>query len=145
MLAHGTRALLSIAVVSILCITTASESYAMMGIKPVSQKLAKALGIEVRTKANGPGQIWVTLEFKPEGEFKQFDYVSLEIGEGKELLLGYAPLQAQRTKSGKVVCTFLANRTYLEKVTLRIVAGPPLNKTGYDLQLNKFLDLKKTP
>ncbi|QDV51850.1 hypothetical protein [Gimesia fumaroli] len=145
MRSHRRSTLLSFAVMSLLCITATSTGYAIMGIKPVSQKLAKELGIEVRAKANGAEQVWVTLEFKPAGEIKQFDHVSLEIGDGKEFLVGYAPLQARRTKSGTVVCGFLANRAYLEKVTLRIVVGPPLNKTGYDLQLKKFLDLKKSP
>lgn len=145
MLSKKMKMLFSIVVVTFSFVMTTNVSFAIMGIEQVSKERAKALGVEVRAKASGPKHIWVELEFKPKGELKKFNHVSMEIREGKELLVGYAPIQTKRTNSGTIVFSFMANRAYLEKITLRVVEGDPLNMNGHDLQLKEFVDLKKLP
>jgi len=110
-----------------------------MEIVEVSKERAKELGMEVRFTANGPNEIWVELEFKPEGTLKDFKHVSLEIRDRGKFLLGYAPLGEKRPKSGSVVVGFLVNRSYLDKVTLSVVTGFPMNMTGYELCLKEFI------
>jgi hypothetical protein len=96
----------------------------------------------IRTKANGPNDIWVELEFKPEGKFKDFSHVSLEIREGRKLLVGYAALREKRSSSGSVVVNFIANRVFLEKITLTVaVADVPLGGSGYELRVKDFVEL----
>jgi len=115
-----------------------------MTIEQVSKERAKELGMEIRTKANGPNDIWVELAFKPEGKFKDFSHVSLEIREGKKLLVGYAALREKRSSSGSVVVTFVANRAFLDKITLRVVvADVPLGGSGYELRVKDFVELVK--
>jgi len=94
-------------------------------------------------KGNGPNEAWVELEFKAEGELKDFRHVSLEVREGEKLLVGYAPLRERASSSGRVLVGFMANRAYLDKVTLRVVTGHPMNTTGHDLRVKDFVELGK--
>ena len=120
-----------------------SRCFAMMSISHVSKEQAKELGLELRLKASGPDAAWVELEFKAEGQFKSFSHVSLEIGEGGKLLVGYAPLREKRSSSGNVVVGFMANRAFLEKVTLRVVVGVPMDMVGYDLRVRELVEIDK--
>lgn len=117
---------------------------AEMGIENVSKERAKELGIEIRLKGNGPREAWVQMEFKAEGELKDYRHVSLEIREGDKLLVGYAPLREHPSQSNRVHVGFMANRDFLEKVTLRVVTGRPMDYTGHDLRVRDFVDLKKS-
>ena len=137
------RTTINISAFALVFIVTPSLSFAMMSIGDVSKERAKKLGIEVRSQPSGPRAAWVQLEFKPEGEFKNFRHVSMEIREGEKLLVGYAPLQEKRSSSGNVVVGFMVNRAYLENISLRVVTGMPMNLVGYDLRLKDFVDLEK--
>ena len=124
-------------------LTWCSPCFAMMSIGNVSKEQAKELGMEIRSKPSGPDAVWVELEFKTEGKLNDFSHVSLEIGEGDKLLVGYAPLREKRSSSGSVVVGFMANRAYLDEITLRVVVGVPMNMVGYDVRLKEFVDLEK--
>lgn len=113
-----------------------------MAIEFVSKERAKKLGIEMRLKGDG-SEAWLELEFKAEGELKDFNHVSLEISEGDKLMIGYAPLQKHPSDSGRVLVGFMANRAFLEKVTLRVVTGRAMNRAGHDLRVKDFVELGK--
>jgi hypothetical protein len=123
----------------LLLFAASNRCLAEMGIVEVSRERAREFGIDVRSTQNGPDEIWVELEFKPEGKLKNFKHVSLEIRDQGMLLLGYAPLGEKRPKSGSVVVGFLVNRSYLDKVTLSVVTGFPMNLTGHELRLREFV------
>jgi len=125
-----------------LLLALATPCFALMSIGFVSPKEAKELGIELRVTNSGPDAHWVELEFKPEGRFKEFQHVSMEIADGEKLLLGYTTLKETR-ESGKITIRFMAGRTYLDKITLRIVTGFPSNYTGHDLRLKEFIKPEK--
>ena len=133
----------NISVLAALLLAASSTCFAMMEIAQVSKARAKELGMEIRSKANGPKEVWVELEFKPEGQFKSFSHVSLEIREGDKLLLGYAALREKRSSSGGVVVNFMANRAYLDKITLSVVVGLPMDMTGYELRVKDFVELEQ--
>lgn len=74
----------------------------------------------------GPNQVRVELEFKTEGEFEEFSPkgkfkdrsgVELRIGEGNNPLVT-APLREDRSKPGRVVVSFNADRAHLDKIDL---------------------------
>ncbi len=136
------KLILGVAVFATLLAVSATVGYAMMDIEVVSNERAKALEVSVRAKASGPKHVWVELEFKTEGELKNFSHVSMEIRDGKELLVGYAPMEAKRTNSGTVVFRFIASRAYLDKITLRIVEGELTNMVGHEFPLRDFVDLE---
>jgi hypothetical protein len=135
--------LLSISVLALLLAVATSPCSAMMDIEFVSKERAKELGMEIRLKGNGPYEVWLELEFKAEGGLKDFDHVSLEIREGDKLLVGYAPLREKRSDSGAIVVGFMANRAYLDKVTLRVVTGHSRDWAGHDLRVRDFVELDK--
>ncbi len=130
-----------IAAVASLLAVSASECLAEMSIEIVTKERAQALGIEVRAQASGPREVWIELEFNPEGELERFLHVSMEIRDGDKLLVGYAPMEARRTSSGSIVCRCMINRQFVEKVTLSVVEGFPTNYTGHELPLRDFVDL----
>src|SRR5437773_7464905 len=121
-----------------------SSVFAMRSIGFISKKDAKELGMELRFKDNGTNEVWVELEFKTEGKFKDFSHVELEIRDAKKFLLGYAPLKEKRTSSGNVLIHFLANRAFLDEVTLTVVVGrDPTNLGGWELRVKDFVEQEK--
>lgn len=120
-----------------------SLCFASMRIVHVSKERARELGMKVRFTGNAPNEVWVELEFKAEGKLKDFDHVSLEIRDGDKFMLGYTPLREKRTDSGSVAVGFMANRAYLDKVTLMVVTGHPMNMTGHELRMKDFVELGK--
>ena len=137
------RTTFTLSVLAVLLVVASSPSLAEMIIERVSKVRAKGLGMEIRAKASSPSNAWVELEFQAEGTLKDFDHVSLEIREGETFLLGYARLREKRSSSGKVVVGFMANRAYLDKVTLSAVTGHPMYFAGHELRLKDFVELEK--
>jgi hypothetical protein len=133
------KTILKISVLTFLLIVAASPCFALRSIGIISKKEAKDMGLEIRAKGNGE-QVWLELEFKPEGKLKAFSHVELQISDGEKLLLGYARLQETRTSSGSVVVRFLADRAYVEKITFCIVAGLD---AGYELRVKDFIEPEK--
>ncbi len=136
------KTILNITTLTFLLLAAPSLCFAEMRIELVSKERAKQLGMGLRLKGSGTNEVWVEFEFKAEGELKDFSHVSMEIREGDKLLVGYAPLKGQPSDSGRVYVGFMANRAYLEKVTLRVVTGRPRDMKGYDLPVKDFVELK---
>ena len=137
------KAIFNLSILTFLLTAASSQCFAMMSIAHVPKERAKELGMEIRAKANGPNEVWVELEFKTVGPLKDFSHVSLEIRDEKKLLLGYTALREKRTDSGSVVVTFMANRAYLEKITLSVVVGKPMDIAGYELRVKDFIEPEK--
>ncbi len=137
------KKIFNIMVLTALLMVAPSLCFAEMLITRVSRPQAKELGLEIRATANGPKEVWVELEFKPDGKLKDFNHVSLEIRDGDRFLLGYAPLKERQPRSGTVTVGFLANRAYLDKVTLSVVVGQPMDYSGYELRVKDFLEQEK--
>jgi hypothetical protein len=143
------KTILASLVLAFLALANPGPCLAMMEITFVSKERAQKLGIEVRSQANGPNEVWVELEFKAEGELKGFSpqnhsCVSLGIQDGKKFQLGYTALEQKRSASGGIVVRFMANRAFLDKVYLTIVVGAgALSGGGYELHVKDFVDLEK--
>jgi hypothetical protein len=133
----------NVSVLAVLLVVISSPCFAAMDVGRVTKERAKEWGMEIRAKANGPDEVWVELEFKPEGKLKDFSHVNLEIREGDTLLLGWTALREKRSSSGSVHVGCLVNRAYLAKVTLRIVTGHAMNYSGNDIHLKEFVDLER--
>lgn len=127
-----------------------NRSFALWDIETVSKERAKALGMEVRTTAAGPNHVTVELEFKTEGELKNFtedpwkNYgrVELRIGQGDNLPVT-APLREDRSKPGHIAVSFTADRAQLDKLTLWVMVPGTLGGTIYDLRVKELVELKK--
>lgn len=126
-----------------LLFAAAFQCFALRSVGIVSKKDAKEMGIEVRATAAGPEAVWLELEFKPEGKLKSYQHVELEINEGDKSLIAYAELSGKRSSSGSIVVRFMANRAYLDKITLSIITGFPSNFSANQLRMKEFVDLSK--
>lgn len=98
--------------------------------------------MEVRSVADGLNHVRVELEFKLERELKDFSRVDLRIGEGSNPPVT-APLREDRSKPGRVVVHFFADRTQLDKLTLWVMVPGGLGGTVYDLRLKDFVEREK--
>jgi hypothetical protein len=136
----------NIAVLAVLLVVP-NPCFALWLIAPVSKERAKEMGLEVRSTAAGPNHVMVELEFKTEGKFKEFSpagkfkdrsRVELRIGEGVNPPIS-APLREDRSKPGHVVVSFSADRTQLDKLTLRVMAPEPDGGTIYHLRVKDFV------
>ena len=131
----------SLAVLAVLLVAP-GRCFALWSIAPVSKEGAKELGMEVRTTATGPNHVIVELEFKTEGKFKGFSRVDMRIGEGDNPPVT-APLREDRSKPGRVVVSFTADRAQLEKLKLRVFVAESDGGTIYELAVKDFVELKK--
>ena len=136
------KTIFNIAILALLLAVAPSPCFALRSIGFVSKKEAKELGMDLRFKAHGTNEVWVELEFKTEGKFKNFSHVELEIREEKKLLLGWAPLKEKRTNSGSVIIHFLADRAYLDQISLCVVVGD-FGDGGWELRVKDFVEPEK--
>ena len=132
---------LNIAVLAAL-IVAPSPCFALWEIAPVSRERAKELGMEVRSAAAGPNQVRVELEFKAEGLLKNFSRVDLRFGEGDNPPLT-TPLREDRSKQGRVVVSFTADRTQLDKLTLWVMVPESLGGTACQIRIKDFVEPEK--
>jgi hypothetical protein len=139
----------SIAVLAILLVAP-SSCFAFSEIAPVNKELAKKMGMEVRSEPAGANHVRVELEFKTEGELKIFaegelknySRVELQIGGGDNPPVT-APLREDRSKPGRIVVSFTADRAQLDKLSLWVMVPAPLGGTIYALQVKDFVEPKK--
>ena len=119
-----------------------SSCFSLGWRKTVTKEQAPKMGMEVRSEQTGPNQVKVELELKIEGGLKNLHDVVLQIGEGDNSLVT-APLKEDRSKPGRVVVRFTANRAQLDKAKLSV----SVHEAGlgiYDLRVKDFVDPKKT-
>jgi hypothetical protein len=121
-----------------------NRSFASWDVETVSKVRAKELGMDVRSTAAGPNHAQVELEFKAEGELKHFSQVDLRFGQGDNLVVA-AALREDRSKPGRVVVSFTADLTQLDKLTLRVKV--PFRDGGaggtvHEIRVKDFVELK---
>jgi len=129
-------------VLAVLLVVAPSPCFALWQLDPVSRKRAKEMSMEIRSTAAGPNHVSVELEFKVEGKLENFGRVDLRIGEGDNPPVT-APLREDRSKPGRVVVSFTADRTQLDTLTLWVMVPESRGGTAYELRVKSFVDLKK--
>ncbi len=135
------RTAFNIAVLAVLLVAP-GECFALWDIEHVTKDRAREMGMEVRSVAAGPNHVGVELEFKIERELKDTSRVDLRIGEGDNPPV-IAPLREDRSKPGRVVVSLTADRTQLDKLTLRVMVPARQGGTGYDLRVKDFVEREK--
>jgi hypothetical protein len=137
------KTILNISVLTFLLVAASSPCFALWSVGQVSKEQAKELGMVIRSKASGTNTVWVVLERKTEGKLKSFSHVELLIKEGEKSLVS-APMQEDRSRPGRVVVSFTADRSYLDKIALcMMVADMMPGGTIYELQVKDFVELEK--
>jgi len=131
-------------IVALLLAVASSHCFAMLPVADVTKQRAKELGVEIQSSPAGTNQVNVTLRFKTTGEFKNFRYAQLEIGDGERLVLS-ATLQPQHPQTDTVEFIFAVDHAMLPKCTVMIgVYDHVLDGTGYLFKLKDFIELEKT-
>ena len=129
-------------------IAASGPCFALRSIGLVSKERAKQMGIEIRSSKVNEHAVWVELEFKIEGELKNFNpergsLVELKVAEGEKSLLTTA-LRIKQPKPGHVVVDFSADRTQLDMITLTVVVGQGAAAGGaYELRVKDFVEVEK--
>ncbi|MCD6050766.1 MAG: hypothetical protein K0Q55_2169 [Verrucomicrobia bacterium] len=139
------KTILNISVLAFLLVIASNQCFALREIAPLTKAEAKKLGIELRARPAGPGAVWLELEFKPEGQLKQFTHVELNITAGEKSVVVSAGLRETRSSSGSVVVSLTVSRAHLEKTILSVVMRDP-DEAGdhtYELKMKDFVDLEK--
>ncbi len=136
------RTFFNISAMTVFLVVAPSPCFALWLIAPVSKERAKELGMEVRSEVAGPNRVRVELEFKIEGTFNDFSSVDMRIGEGDNPPLS-APLREDRSKPGRVIVRFTADRGQLEKIKLWVMVPGLDGGSIYDLRVKDFVELKK--
>jgi hypothetical protein len=121
------KMIFGISAVAVFFVVAPSPCFALWEIAPVSKERAREMSIEVRSNAAGPNHVTVELEFKTEGALKNFSRVDLRIGEGDNPPVT-APLREDRSKPGRVVVSFTADRAQLDKLKLWVFVPESLGR-----------------
>jgi len=132
------KTIFSVSALALFLFVAPSTCFALWGIAPVSKEVAKELDMQVRSEPAGPNHVTVKLEFKPEGKLKDFSRVDLRVGEGDNPPVT-APLREDRSKPGRVVVSFSADRSQLEKLKLWVFVPESLGGTIYDIRVRDFV------
>jgi hypothetical protein len=136
------KTILNISAVAVFLVVAPRACFALWEIAEVSKEQAKEMGMEVRSKGAGPKDVRVELEFKAEGELKNFSHVDLRFSDGEKSLVT-APLKEDRSKPGRIMVSFTADRTLLDKIHLWVMVPAPLGGTVYLLRVKDFVELEK--
>jgi hypothetical protein len=143
------KAIINISALTVLLAAAPNPCFAVWDVMTVSKQRAKELGMEVRLKAGAARQVSVELEFETAGAFKDFagdrSGIELEIREG-ETRLASARLNEDRSKPGRVVVSFSADRGHLDKITLRVrvpYTDGGLGGAMYELRMKDFVEQEK--
>jgi len=128
-----------------LLVVAPSPCFALWEISQVNNERAKELGMEIRSKAAGPKAVRLELEVAIKGKLKKFSRVDLRISEGDKSLVT-APLREDRSKPGRVIVGFAADRAHLDKIALWVMVPDTMpGGTIYELRVKDFAELDKPP
>src|SRR4051794_39164815 len=85
--------------------------HALWDVASVTKESAKEMGVRVRATPSGQNRIALEVELPTGREFKDLDRVDLEVGGNNPLVI--VPLKEDRSKPGRVVVRFTADRAHL--------------------------------
>ena len=142
------KTIFNLSLLTILLFAAPSPCFALWEIEQVSKERAKELGMEIRSQSYNPSDLTVELEFKIEGELKNFSrknypgHVELQIREGKTSLFS-ATLKEDGSKPGRVVVNFTADRAQSDRINLRVWVPGVLGGAIYELRVKEFVEPKK--
>jgi hypothetical protein len=114
----------------------------LWGIATVTKDEAKKLGMQVRSAPAGPNHVSVELDFPSDGQLKGFSRVDLRLGLGDNPPLT-APLREDRSKPGRVVVSFIADRDQVDKIKLWVMVPGSAGGTIYEVRVKDFVEAKK--
>jgi hypothetical protein len=113
---------------------------ALWSIAEITPERATELGIVVQSKAAGPKDVRIELEFPIAGQLEDFDRVDLRWGEPNDTALT-AALKEDRSKAGRATVSFSADRKQLDKIHLWIMVPQFRGGVVYAVRVKDFVEL----
>jgi hypothetical protein len=133
------KTIVNIAVLAaVLLVMTPGPCLAAWDIELVTKDRAKELGLEIRSAVVSPNQVQVELQFKAEGELKNFSHVELRFSKRTVT----APLREDRSKPGRFVVSVTVDRIHLGNLNLWVRVPGTLGGAVYDLRVKDFVESK---
>ena len=120
--------------------------FAFVRVEHVSRDRAKQLGVTIRSSLAGTNEVDVRLEFKTEGELKDFGRAILDIGvasEGESRVLS-ATVLPDRSTPDTVVVSFSADPKIMSKCVLTVMVrgGAQAKSDAYEFRMRDFIELQ---
>lgn len=139
------KTIFSITALIALLVVSPGLCFADWVIGPVTKEQAKELGMEIRAKTNGSTGVSMELEIKTESGLKNFgsaqrERVELQLRD-RGTCLASATLKEDRSKPGRVVVGFEADRAHLDKLLLRVWISQGLGGEIRELRVKDFVEL----
>lgn len=136
------RFLLTLAA-SALCLGVAAERCSALAvIQPVAQDKAKELGITVRSQPSANDDLIVIVEFKKQGEMREFRWADLELSRNGKRVISSA-IQPRTTDKDTVRLDLYMDPAAVPDTSVTIfVYNQPRGGIGYRLKLKDFYPLK---
>jgi hypothetical protein len=132
------KTMVNVAFVAVLLAATSGKCHALWEIATVSKEQAKELGMQFRSTAVGPNHVQVELQFKAEGELKNFSHAELRFGKRT----ASAPLREDRSKPGHFAVRFTVDRNELGNLNLWVMVRGLDGGTIYDLRVKELVESK---
>jgi hypothetical protein len=137
------KSLFASLITALLFVAVPVPCHALRLLAFVTKEKAKEMGIEIRVTPAGPDAVRIALEFPTKGQLKDYSEVDLEFGgDGDKSVLSSA-LKEEPTKPGHILVSFAAERSQLNRLSLRILAGEPESLVYHVIRVKEFVDLEK--
>ena len=127
---------------AVVLFVTPSPCLALWGIFEVTPEEATKLGIVIQSKAAGPKDVRVEMQFKIDGALKDFDRVDLRIGEPNDYT-ATAALKEDRSQPGFVTVSFAAKVKQADRISLWIMVPESLGGVVYQVKMKDFVEVER--
>lgn len=135
------QTIFTISVFSAFLWAASGQCFALVSLAEVSVERAKEMGVTIRSNPNGDAGVMVRVEFKTQGELKNFTQVKLEINAGENHLS--APLQTSRPTADTVSVYFSADQGWLDTSLVTVVVKDgERTLIGYQFKVRDFIELE---
>jgi hypothetical protein len=134
------RKILYLAVLAFLSVVDSRHCLAETVLEDVTKERARELGVTVRSEDRGAAGVKLWLEFKPQGQLKNFGRAELEVNaDGKHVVT--APLLASHPTKDLVSIQFTAAPSYLANSIVTLIVPGGLGGEGYRFPMKEFVEL----
>lgn len=135
-----TRRLVCASFVTLLCLSSYAEPVAAMAeIQPVSPEKSKKLGVTVRTQPSANEDLMVIVEFKKQGEMKEFRWANVELARNGKRVIASAVQPREMEKDVVRFDLYMDPEAGKDTTITIFVYNRARTGIGYSLKLRDFL------
>jgi hypothetical protein len=136
------RALFTVLAAALCLGTFAERVSALAVIQDVSPDKAKALGITVRSQLSANDDLMVIVEFKKQGDMKEFRWADMELSRNGKRVISSAIQPLSTDKDTVRLDLYMDPAAIADTMVTVFVYNEPRSGVGYRLRLKDFLPQK---